>query len=263
MTRRTLDSIRDDEDLSALLDGELPPDREGRLRRRLVDEPELAQRLGEMGALTGELSALAEAEVEPRRIDRMHAALRARIDAEGSDADAGGEAEVIPLRAYLRRGVPMAVAAAAALALYLALGRTPLRTPDPVPEFAKAPRQETIIEEVSPPSLFVPEEIQSQVALEGADGAGPGVVAEKDGGDLAESSQRVARSQSTTSSTENAGQVPGLEMPGSKAPAEALEEYRDEEIAIAFDYEMLIDYEVIENLELLELIDTAEFTEQI
>ena len=84
-----------------------------------------------------------------------------------------------------------------------------------------------------------------------------------DGGDLAESSQRVARSQSTTSSTENAGQVPGLEMPGSKAPAEALEEYRDEEIAIAFDYEMLIDYEVIENLELLELIDTAEFTEQI
>ena len=67
MTKKTRDLTRDkarderkkpafgsseDEDLSALLDGELSPERAQQLRLRLAEEPELAARCAELGEVT-------------------------------------------------------------------------------------------------------------------------------------------------------------------------------------------------------------------
>ena len=110
-----------DEDLSALLDGELPAEREASLRARIEADPRLAARLSELAAVDDSLRAL------PRREPSaaLGVATRERIAAEsagpGRPLSARGRA---PLRPRGLRAWPIAtVAAAAAAVLLLVLGR--------------------------------------------------------------------------------------------------------------------------------------------
>ena len=113
-----------DEDLSALLDGELPAEREATLRARIEADPRLAARLSELAAVDDSLRTL------PRREPSagLGVATRERIAAEsagpGRPLSARGRA---PLRPSGRRVWPVATVAAAAAAavllLVLVLGR--------------------------------------------------------------------------------------------------------------------------------------------
>ena len=81
-----------DENLSALLDGELSPEGERELRRRLTEEPALAERLAALAEVTGQVINFAgdqDPATDRSRLDRMHAALRVRL----ADADAEGVAD--------------------------------------------------------------------------------------------------------------------------------------------------------------------------
>ena len=112
----------DEKDLSALLDGELPEDRERELRRRIAEEPDLAARCAELAEADGVLQRLAASELDSERLGRIHQNLRARIDGEKREIEPDSRgAKVLPFPA-IQRTVIAAAALAAALALYLALG---------------------------------------------------------------------------------------------------------------------------------------------
>ncbi len=105
-----------DEDLSALLDGELSPERESELRARIAGEPALAARLAELEGVDGALRAMpTEAPSE-----ELRASLRVSLEGEGTvPAD---RLRSLGDRRRLAPGwIGGALAAAAALALYLAV----------------------------------------------------------------------------------------------------------------------------------------------
>jgi hypothetical protein len=101
------------EELSALVDGELDPEREAQLRARAAREPELARRLESFQRLDAALRALPGSEVS----DDLAARLRERIVSE--------PARVIPLRRRLITWGAPAAALAAGLLLVLVLSRGP------------------------------------------------------------------------------------------------------------------------------------------
>ncbi len=289
MTKKTRDATRDaargewkkpalgsfeDEDLSALLDGELSPERAEQLRRRLAEEPELAARCAELGEVSGHLRNLAhpadrsesETQRQGARVEGMHAALRQRIAAEqaatGIEPPAGtssrASAPVIPLRAPWRGLAPAVAALAAGLALYLSLGD--FRSDDSAPTGNLA---ESDFSEGVTPDPENPLEL-------------PRWTAETEAGDGARSENGLVE----TSGPESAPQLIAEAFP--TGPSEMARENQDrlaadldvdlkvdlsvigdEELAIAFEFDVLADFDVIENLELLELLDELDTLERI
>ncbi len=117
-----------DEDLSALLDGELSPERESGLRARIAGEPALAARLAELERVDVALRAMPTVATSPE----LGASLRAKLEAEGSAPD--DNVQSLDDRRRLAPGwIGGALAAAAALALYLALssGSNPVLDAEP------------------------------------------------------------------------------------------------------------------------------------
>ncbi len=238
-----------DEDLSALLDGELSPEGEVALRQRIAGEPALAVRLAELAEVTGQVRNLAEstslseaeAELETQRIDRMQAALRVRLsvaeaeEARPSDPDRAPSARVIPLRPRLNWLVPAAAALAASLALYWgAENFGPESTGATEGPTMETPGSSELLAESSPreaPAAQLEEAAEVELALEPA---------------------------------------PAMEEP-TAVPLPIKEEsvvvdlatLGDEELAIAFDYDVLADMDVIQNLELLEMLYELDGLERI
>jgi anti-sigma factor RsiW len=100
-----------DEDLSALIDGELAPEREALLRARIAAEPALARRLAELQGVSEALRALPE--LAPS--SRLREQLRARMLAGDADAARSRRRSAAPWI-----GVAAALAASLVLVVVLA-----------------------------------------------------------------------------------------------------------------------------------------------
>jgi anti-sigma factor RsiW len=149
---RSLDSSPEqelDQDLSALLDGELDENQARSLRERIRNEPALAERFAVLGGLDETLRGLGTTSHSSERVTGVRAELQRRMDAESAEARGEGEGEGLPDAAgpgigdqasapvlTLRRQnawmLPLGAALAAGLVLYLSVGPSP----DPPPESA-------------------------------------------------------------------------------------------------------------------------------
>ena len=112
----TDDDVNLDQDLSALLDGELSPQRESELRARMVGGPALAARLAELERVDLALRAMPAEAPSPG----LRASLRAKLEAAAT-APADNPRSVTHPRRLLPSWAGGTLAAAAALALYLAV----------------------------------------------------------------------------------------------------------------------------------------------
>jgi anti-sigma factor RsiW len=221
-----------EEDLSALLDGELEASREAEVRAHTQGCARCRARLAALARVDVLLAAAPVRETSAA----LDANLRARIAAEGQAAarpeparpDRGmPPGRSAPTERRSRRARPFVaalLAAAAALALYLAVGRsrTPL-APAPEPRVAQAP------EPVAPPQLPAPPEPESVEPV--APEAAPVAIAE----------QPAASPQPAT---------PAQDPDFDALPAE--------EIAVGLELDTAADLEVIANLELLEALVALE-----
>jgi len=236
----------EDEALSALLDGELSQEQEEGLRRRMADDPRLAERCAEFAEVGGTLQSLASATSDPERLQRIRQGLQARIDADelaGTQDQQG--ARVIPFPRGGRGALAAVAALAAALALYLAIDSGSELEPAAsrnAPILAEAevaiPEAETPVAEVIEPTRLAAspesgafdadrvEALPSDRLSPGESPEGPPVVAILD---------------PTT--------------PVVEAEAPLILPDADEQLAIALEYGMLADFDVISNLELLESLD--------
>lgn len=277
MAKKTRDEFQthplgggEDEDLSALLDGELSPERAEQLRRRLAEEPELAARCAELGEVSGQLRNLAhpadrsesESQLEVDRVEAMHGALRQRISAEqatmGIETPAGTSsrrsARVIPLHASWKGLAPAVAALAAGLALYLSLGD--FRSDDSAPTGNLAASD--LSEGVTPDPEIPLERPRPTADAE----AGAGLSA---GNGLAErdapgSAPQVIAEASPAGPLEMAREEQDRRVADRTVDLAII---GDEELAIAFEFDVLADFDVIENLELLELLDELDSLERI
>jgi hypothetical protein len=208
------------DDWSAYLDAELSSEREALLRSHLED----------CDLCTGRVEALRAADAALEGdvpLPGLSADLRERLQAR---IDADTPTSLDAARARRRRIGPVAglLAAAAALALYLAVAReTPLAPPgaEPEPPIAHTatpdPGEDTSPE--PPETLLVREEPPKAPALPEVHAPEPQVLAVE-------------------------------EPPLPDAPATLLEAASEEELALALDLETIEDLDVIENLDLLEAL---------
>ena len=238
-----------DEDLSAFLDGELSPEGEAVLRQRLAGEPALAARLAELAEVTGQVRNVAEAtslseaeaELEAQRVDRMHAALRVRLsaaeveEARPGESDRVPSARVITLRPSVNWLQPAPPPVAASQVQYWGAGNfspestgatqgPALETPASSELLAESPSREA-------PAGELEETVAMELALE------PAAATEEPGATSLPPKEETA--------------VVDLATVG------------DEELAIAFDYDVLANMDVIQNLELLEMLDELDGLERI
>lgn len=115
-----------DEELSALVDGELAPERAAELTARAEHEPRLRERIAAFERVDAALRAIPEPALSPR----LEAGLRDRIARAEREPEAGRAAPRRPGR--LRRlAVGTGLAAAAALALAVLLELHPPVVPEP------------------------------------------------------------------------------------------------------------------------------------
>ncbi len=124
--RNRLESDRLSEAISASLDGELPGEAQTELAARLARDPSLAQRARAFEEVDAGLRAISAGAVSEESLDRNWQQLRARLDRAQSDS------RVVPLFGRWPIWSSAALAAAAALLLYLASGTAPDRTAIPV-----------------------------------------------------------------------------------------------------------------------------------
>jgi hypothetical protein len=148
------------EDLSALLDGELPPERETALRAHVEGCAACARRLAELGRVDLALSSTPLPAVPAQ----LRARLEQRIAADAAPAERasrGGPGRAAPPRRRLY--VPAAgLAAAAAAALYLVL-----RPDEPsLPGAGPAQPPVAVIEPVAPAPAPAPPAERSEIARE-------------------------------------------------------------------------------------------------
>ena len=160
-----------DEQLSALLDGELEPRDEARLRGAIERDPALARRLRELEGVDAALRALPTPAASPD----LRARLQARIDASGGAISeppprrgrghtAGGRRAPARRPGWQARvGLAAGLALAAALLAWLALPHPP--TPGSTPA-AQAPRAE-----LPPPAPSIAEPSPSALPPESGDAA--------------------------------------------------------------------------------------------
>lgn len=280
----------EDADLSALLDGELSPERESELRRRLADEPSLAARWAELGEVSGHLRILANPETrseaegqrEDARIEAMQAALRRRLAAKdepvkdepvrdkpvydeqvnGAQAKDAPGAQVIPLRPSRGWLLPVAAAAAAAgLVLYLGLrssGFEDSRTRNP-----------GSAEEVAAVGRDLSGGVASDVAVTpGIPVLSPSSLSPSSGIAMPENGLEragaIAQASPRGDNPRAGAEMDSVEIAEIDELATLnLAALGDEELAIALDFDVLADFDVIENLELLELLDELDIMEQI
>ena len=146
-----------DEDLSALLDGELAPAREAELRAHVASCPRCTQHLARLARADEALRALPAAEVPADLATR----LRARIEEEGGRSSAArGAAPSRRATPRRRRWIPLAagaLAAAAALALYLLVARPRVEETQVAEREEPAPEREVATREIplQPPAQEV------------------------------------------------------------------------------------------------------------
>lgn len=221
---------RVDEDLSALLDGELSPERDAEVRAHTES---CARCRAQLAALARVDVLLAGAPVRETSA-ALHASLRARIAAEETAvarpglarADLGvppGRGAAPSSRVLRARPLVAALLAAAAVALYLAVGRP--RTP-----LAPAAEPRVAQEPVAPQPLPAPPEPERGVTPPAPEAA-PVVIAE----------QPAPAAQPAT---------PAQDPDFDALPAE--------EIAVGLELDTAADLEVIANLELLEALVALE-----
>lgn len=144
------------EDLSALLDGELAPAREAELRAHVASCPRCTQQLARLARTDEALRALPAAEVPADLATR----LRARIEEEGGRSSARGRSSAARGAAPSRRATPRrrrwiplaagALAAAAALALYLLVARPRVEESRVAEREEPAPEREVATREIPP-----------------------------------------------------------------------------------------------------------------
>ena len=280
----------EDADLSALLDGELSPERESELRRRLADEPSLAARWAELGEVSGHLRILANPETrseaegqrEDARIEAMQAALRRRLAAKdepvkdesvrdkpvydeqvnGAQAKDAPGAQVIPLRPSRGWLLPVAAAAAAAgLVLYLGLGSSGLED--------SRTRNAGSAEEVAAVGRDLSGGVASDVAVTpGIPVLSPSSLSPSSGVAMPENGLEragaIAQASPRGDNPRAGAEMDSVEIAEIDELATLnLAALGDEELAIALDFDVLADFDVIENLELLELLDELDIMEQI
>ncbi|HIF97890.1 MAG TPA: hypothetical protein EYQ54_12835 [Myxococcales bacterium] len=285
----------EDADLSALLDGELSPERESELRRRLADEPSLAARWAELGEVSGHLRILANPETrseaegqrEDARIEAMQAALRRRLAAKDEPVkdepvrdkpvnddpvndeqvngpqtmDAPG-AQVIPLRPSRGWLLPVAAAAAAAgLVLYLGLGSSGFED--------SRTRNPGSAEEIAAVGRDLSGGVASDVAVTpGTPVLSPSSLSPSSGIAMPENGLEragaIAQASPRGDNPRAGAEMDSVEIAEIDELATLnLAALGDEELAIALDFDVLADFDVIENLELLELLDELDIMEQI
>jgi hypothetical protein len=255
----------EDADLSALLDGELSPERESELRRRLADEPGLAARWAELGEVSGHLRILADPETlseaegrrEEARFEGLHAALRRRLESEDAPAEDPPGAQVIPLRPSVGWLLPAAAAAAAAgLVLYLGLGSSGFE--------ASRTENARAAEEVAAVARDLSGGVDSEVGVTPRIPVPPPSFGAAAPENEFESEGAIAQA---TSGGENPRAAADMDPVAMAETAELatleLAALDDEELAIALDFDVLADFDVIENLELLELLDELDTMERI
>lgn len=243
----------EDETLSALLDGELSPEQEEDLRRRMAEDPQLAERCAEFAEIGGALQRLATAAPDPKRLRRIQQGLRSRIDAdELAETLDPPSAQVIPFPLYRRAAVGVVAALAAALALYLAIDPgSELETPasPKAPRLAEAP--------VSVPKAPAPVAVIETPRL-----AASAVSPEAD----------AVTAEAVPSETLYPADTPeDLRLVEAMNPVHSVAEEdaplilpdADEQLAIALEYGMLADFDVILNLELLESLYELETVESM
>ena len=114
--------LAEDEELSALLDGELAPDRATELRARMAEEPALSERFARMAEIDQALRGLSRPALSPERLEQ----LRTGVLERGARRSGGARSR------HSWRWIPAAAALAAGLALYLAMGGDP-STEEPLP----------------------------------------------------------------------------------------------------------------------------------
>ena len=251
----------EEEALSALLDGELSPEREDEIRRRMANDPSLAARCSELAEVSGLLQKLVETQPEPDRLQRMHEGLRARIELESSESTESEEearrATVTPLapRRTLKLGAA-AAALAAALALYLSVGERGVGT-DPVPAEAAIPLAESPAPGSEALASTPVAPLVEPTPPEGPEGTsqwaqGPEV-------------EEAAPSPSVYPEevVPVLAQPEGVEVAVVETAEPMILPDSDERLAIALDYEVLADFDVISNLELLEFLGALDDVESM
>jgi len=121
---------RSDAELSALLDGELSREEEAALRERMANDPALAERFAALARVDAQLRGLTGPGPSADRLASMRRGLAERIAAEPDHTTPAAIAKVVPLRRFRRPVLGVAVAIAAGLTLYLAVGPSPESVPD-------------------------------------------------------------------------------------------------------------------------------------
>lgn len=233
-----------DEDLSALLDGELPPARAAQVQAHSTSCARCAAQLAALRRANERVVSALRPTVpgEDARIARVEAQLRARLAREaetGVQSPKLRQTPASPRRQRNRRWIALAatgLAAAAALGLALLFqARTPLRVaPAPPPPIAQTPP--------APPPAPVPLEEPPAVPRV------PEAVAE-----LPAAKPVPARPRPPAPQPERvAPPLPSAE------PEIDLAATDEEDIELASHLDMLEDFEVIQKLDLLERLQKAE-----
>lgn len=213
-----------DQELSALIDGELTAERAAELNARVASDPELKARLSTLEAVNESLRSLTP--------PAMPADLRARLQTR-IEGDPEATTQPISSETSMGWGKPLAAALAAGLiAAWLLL---PASSPDVAQVAIETPAErvsETITEENTEPVTEVAE--NNTVHDAGVD-------------------RVVVNSDNTTKTTTNIDAIDDIEP--------MLEEASDHELAIAFELEALRDLDVIQDLDLLEALLAMEDAE--
>jgi anti-sigma factor RsiW len=211
-----------DQELSALIDGELTAERAAELNARVASDPELKARLSTLEAVNESLRSLTP--------PAMPADLRARLQTR-IEGDPEATTQPISSETSMGWGKPLAAALAAGLiAAWLLL---PASSPDVAQVAIESPAErvsETITEENTEPVTEVAE--NNTVHDAGVD--------------------RVVVNSDNTTKT-NIDAIDDIEP--------MLEEASDHELAIAFELEALRDLDVIQDLDLLEALLAMEDAE--
>ena len=244
-----------DEALSALLDDEIEASAADELRARLAREPELAARFERLGEIDGQLRLLGGELPAPDRLSRLHADLRAKLDAQ--QAVDPGRARIVVLRG--RWLAPVGMALAAGLALYLLTGPRPGPGPADAPSIARTdPVPSADGDPLTP--FAVSERVEPAPVPDAQAAPAP----------RPPSADRIARAAARPVAVEEPLAAPAPAPPPAQQVARAeapvkdasplasddplLAAASDVELAVALEYEVLSDLDVIGNLELLELL---------